>query len=748
MIRRCGLLFLLLFGCPVVSRALEGMWPPEAVGVAVTEAASLDLLWPDQGFEPNAAPLSAVVSLGTCTGVLVSPDGLIMTNQHCLLPSLQVGSNEETDLLRDGFLARDRKDERAIDPNLRVYLVQEQIDVTRPVLRGSVRSKGRTRYERVDRVSKGMVEHCERFGDRRCDLLVSNGGGEFQLVRQLELRDLRLVYAPPTAAANFGGEFDNWMWPRHAADIALLRAYVAPDGSSSEYAEDNVPYRSRHWLPTSRAGFRPGDPVWLAGFPSRTHRNRTAAELANVIEWQYPRSIQAMNEVMAAINLEGKRRPEVMQKYGAILQSLANYEKNFRGQLSGFAKRDALDLKRIDERSFRDWLKADSERAERYWSDVQALDAHLARWQSQRERDFVYTSVLSGGGAVAQGLGLARDLYRWSVASQKPAYQRDFGYQRRDAYRFRARVENFDKRFDLTLDQRLFEIWLTRYLALPANQRIAELDRWLGLPAKAERPTLAAVQARIDALFRGTRVGELHTREQWLHASPTSLERSKDPMMQLAITLYPAIRRFEKEYKEWQGDDARYRAGYLNALRAYRDTQGRPYYPDANGGLRLTFGSIRGDLPGDLAQSRYRTSMSELLAKVSESPDFRYPEPMLGLAQRGQFGRYGEPALGGDLAVNFLSDLDITGGNSGSPTINAKGELIGLAFDTTWDSVPSNWVFDPERTRTIHVDARYWLWLLDEVMHADALLVEMGLTPVAPQMSDDDEERAKVPTGQ
>lgn len=741
MICRLGVSWLLLAFCPPLVWALEGMWPPDSGAALHTEASALGLSWPDSGdLQPDQPPLSAVVSLGTCTGVLVSPDGLILTNQHCLMASLQVGSETGTDLLKDGYLARKRSDELALDPNLRIYLLNDQIDATRGVLRGAVRSRGRTRYERVDRVSKRMVDHCERQPDLRCELLVSDGGGRFELVRQIELRDIRLVYAPPANVANFGGEFDNWMWPRHAADVALIRAYVAPDGSSREYAADNVPYRSRHWLRTSRAGYQPGDPVWLAGFPVRTHRNRTAAELANVIEWQYPRSIQAMNEVMAAINLEGKRRPEVMQKYGAILQSLSNYEKNFRGQLSGFAARRAIDIKRREETKFRDWLKADSERAERYWSDVEALDDHLARWQSQRERDFVYTSVLSGGGAVAQALGLARDLYRWSLASQKPAYQRDFGYQRRDAYKFAARVESFDKRFDLRLDQRLFEIWLSRYLALPGAQRIPELDRWLGVPAKADNVALADVQARIDALFRGTGVGDLAVRRQWLHASPTSLERSKDPMMQLAITLYPAIRRFEKEFKVWNGDDARFRAGYLDAYQAYRDSLGHPYYPDANGSLRLTLGSVRGDLPGDLPVSRYQTSMAGLLAKVREERDFQYPEPMLSLARRGAFGEYADPKLGGDLPVNFLTDLDITGGNSGSPTINAEGELIGLAFDTTWDSVPSNWVYDSERTRTIHVDARYWLWLLDDVLHADALLVEMGVPPKASRLSDDDEQ--------
>ncbi|MBK8285621.1 MAG: S46 family peptidase [Ahniella sp.] len=719
---------------PACARALEGLWPPYATEALTAQAKQVGLQIDVPALaDPDGAPLGAVVSFGSCTGVLVSPDGLILTNQHCLLGSLQLASSQERQILRDGFLAGTRADELAFDPNLRVYLLADRLDATRGILRGGQRARGRRRFETVNRISKRMIDHCERDPDLRCELSVLNGGREFELLRQRELRDVRLVYVPPMEVANFGGEFDNWMWPRHAADVALVRVWVAPDGSSRTFDADNVPYRSRHWLRTSTAGVELGEPVWLAGFPSRTNRNRTAAELQNVIEWQYPRSIKAMNEVMAVIEAAGEADPKVAMKYAAMLQSIANYEKNFRGQLEGFSARDSLKVKQADEARFKAWLHGTRERERRYAKDVAALDAHLERWRAQRERDFVHGTVLVSGGAVAQGLGLARDLYRLNLARSRPEHRRDAGFQPRDEYRFVARVQSFDRRFDPSVDRQLFEVWLARYLLLPEDQRIPEFEEWLG--AKTFRPDtqVADYRDRVDDLFNGTRVAELDTRERWLAAFPGTLDQDPDPMMQLAVKLFPALQRMELEFKRWNGDDARFRSGYLDAYEAFRKSDQRPFYPDANGGLRVTLGTVQA--PGGI-QGSHLTTMSSLMAKVSGEPPFVFPDPLLRMARQRQFGRYALPGSEPDLPINFLSDLDIAGGNSGSPTLNADGELVGLAFDTTWETVPSNWVFDAERARTIHVDARYWLWLLDEVSNAQSLLKEMGVMRTDPEKDD------------
>lgn len=712
--------------------ALEGMWRPQSATSIAAQASALDLPIDTKLLaNPESAPLGAIVNFGTCTGTLVSPDGLILTNQHCLLGSLQVASTNDRNLVQDGFLARTRAEEIPIDPNLRATLLLDRIDATRGILRGAQRAKGRRRFEQVDRIGKSMVDHCERDPDLRCDLSVFDGGGRFELLRQFELRDIRLVWVPPADAANFGGEFDNWMWPRHAADVALVRAYVAPDGRAETHDAGNVPYRSRQWLRTSARGIVDGESIWLAGFPSRTSRNRTASELANVIEWQYPRSIRAMNEVMDVIDAAAKETPGIGLKYSAMHQSIANYEKNFRGQLAGFIERDSLRLKQEEEARFRAWITGDGERERRYGEDVAALDAHLARWRARRERDFVHSTVLVSGGAVAQGLGLARDLYRLSLARERPDHRRDSGFQERDEFKFAARVQAFDKRFDLEVDQRLFEVWLARYLALPQDDRIPEFERWLGNASDHPEATVETFRDRIDALFRDTRVTERSTRERWLSATSDDLIDDDDPMMQLAVALFPALQRFEIEFKHWNGDDARYRSAYLGAYKAFRKAEGRPYYPDANGSLRVTLGRIMGQPAVPATDLPWLTTMDGLLAKRTGESPFAYPDNMLALARARGFGAYGLPGTPSRLPINFLSDLDIAGGNSGSPTINARGELVGVAFDTTWETVPSNWVFDADRARTIHVDARYWLWLLDHVFRADALLREMGITPTS-----------------
>lgn len=713
---------LLLGGSP--AWALEGLWLPQSTPAIDAQAKSVGLDLDAAALaDPAAAPLGAIVGFGTCTGALVSPDGLILTNQHCLLASLQLASTPERNLVQDGFLAQTRADELPIDPNLRGTLLLDRIDATRGILRGAQRSKGRRRFEQVDRIGKRMVDHCERDPNLRCELSMLDGGGSFELMRQFELRDIRLVWVPPADAANFGGEFDNWMWPRHAADVALVRAWVAPDGSSRSFDAANVPYKARHWFRTATSGVQDGEPVWLAGFPSRTNRNRTAAELANVIEWQYPRSIRAMNEVLAVIEAEAAARPEVGLKYAAIEQSLANYEKNFRGQLEGFAERDSLRIKQDEEARFRAWLAADRARERRYGKDVAALDDHLARWRARRERDFVHGTILVSGGAVAQGLGLARDLLRLSVARERPDHRRDQGFQERDEFRFAARVAAFDKRYDPIVDRRLFEVWLSRYLALPQDDRIPEFERWLGARADDPSATVADFREKVDTLYGDTRVHERATRDRWLTAPPWDLTEEQDPMMQLAITLFPALQRHELAFRQWNGDDARYRSAYLQAWAAFRAAGGQPYYPDANGSLRVTIGRVA----GHAADGSWQTTMAGLLAKRTGTTPYEFPDDLLASAEAGQFGRWRLAGDGNDLSVNFLTDLDIAGGNSGSPTINGRGELVGVAFDTTWETVPSNWVFDAARTRTIHVDARYWLWLLDMAPGAAPLLREMGI---------------------
>lgn len=702
------------------AHADEGMWTPQQLPEIADALKSRGLQLPVEALaDLSGDPLGAIVSLGGCTAGFVSAQGLVATNHHCVTGAIQLNSTPEDDLLRHGFVAESLADERRAGPNARIYVIDRIDEVTDAVLAGvGPDLDGLERQQAIEDAQKALIADCEADGGVRCQIASFFGGLQYRLFRQLEIRDVRLVYAPPESIGAYGGDIDNWMWPRHTGDFAFYRAWVGPDGRPADPSEDNVPYRPAHWLRIGAQGLAEGDFAMVAGYPGRTFRYALADEFDDAQSWNFPTRIALFDTLMALVEAFGAEDRDIEIRYANQMQGWANARKNLEGQLQGFARSGAAARKRAEEQAVLDWLAAKGRDGRAALEAHAALVALIEARRTLRERELVLTGLQS-----TALLGSAITLHRLALERSKPDGERAAGWQQRDWPRRRGSLEQLERRFHPEVDRALLALYLERYAQLPAEQRLPALDAWLGgLDEKT-------IGARLRAAYATTRLGDTNRRLGWFEAELGALEASEDPFLQLATALAPALLADENEQRRLAGEDSRLRPLFLQAVIDYHRSQGRAVYPDANGTLRLTFGNVSGYRPRDAVRYEPFTTLAGILEKDTGTAPFDAPPVLLEQARAGRHGGRADATLG-DVPVNFLTNLDVTGGNSGSPTLNARGEFVGLVFDMNWESVSSNWLFDPDLTRTIHVDVRYLLWIMEQVFPAPALLREMGVPPV------------------
>ena len=705
-----------------LAQADEGMWQPQQMGKLDKQLKARGLkMNPSDLTDLTRQPLNAVISLGGCTASFVSPSGLVVTNHHCGYGAIQYNSTPERDLLADGFVAKDFADELPGEPNARVYVTEEMTDVTAKVV-GGLKSDmdGKARFDAIDRNSKALVAECEKAEGMRCNVYNYYGGLQFSLIRQMEIKDVRLVYAPPEAIGKFGGDVDNFEWPRHTGDWSFLRAYVGKDGKPAAYSKDNVPYKPKSWLKVASDGVKAGDYVMVTGYPGSTNRYRLADEVQNAIEWQYPTTVKSITEALATIARETKGNKSAELKYASTVAGQNNGLKLYQGQLDGFAKMsDPVGMKRAQEVALKAWLAKRGASGEQQVKALDQLEAELAATRATREHDYWYGSAVSGGLT-----GTAVRLYRNAIEHAKPDAEREGGFQDRDTARFEGGLKAMDKRYDPKVDKALMKLRIAHYAALPVAQRDVALDAWLGLPAKAS--VVPGLDAKLDALYANSKLGNVDERLKWAKADKKAIEASTDPALQFAVKMMPALMRSEADNKARSGRISALRPQYMQAMLDFNAAKGLPVYPDANSSLRITFGTVRGYSPRDGVTMTPFTTLAGITAKTTGVDPFITPKAEQEAIAAKAGPQYRVAALN-DVPVNFLSDVDTTGGNSGSPTLNAKGELVGLLFDGNYESLSADWIFNPDLTRSIHVDSRYMRWVMDEVDHAERLLTEMGL---------------------
>jgi hypothetical protein len=720
-------LILVVLVAAVVSPAAadEGMWMPQQIPDLAAKLKAMGFTGDAAAFaDLTGHPMGAVVSLGGCSASFVSPDGLIVTNHHCAAGALQYNSTPQKNLLESGFLARNREEEISNGPGARVYVTESVKDVTDAIM-GNIDPKlgDLERYDLIERRIKERTAACEA-GGLRCRVSSFFGGHKYFEIAQLEIQDVRTVYAPASGIGNFGGETDNWRWPRHTGDWSFFRAYVGKDGKPVPYSKDNVPFKPQRWLKVQPAGVKSGDLVFVVGYPGRTQRHQTYEEVKHTTEFTFPRTIKTYVDQIAILEELGKQDKALEIKAAGRLRGLNNTLTNRRGMLEGLVKGGILAEKEAAQKELEAWIAADSARVKQYGDVLPGLRALQAAVEKTRERDAVFSQLFSA----STFLSSAQTAYLLSIEkAKKNDMDREAGFQERDWNRIRQSQERIQRTLDARIDRALLRYAMGLAAALPADQRIEPLDKAAGLtPGMAKADSDRAIDAYLDKLYKGTKLGESEFRLSLLDKPTADIVASNDTFVDLAVALDPLYQENHLAAKKRQGADSRLRPRYMQAL---LEKEGGLVAPDANSTLRVTFGQIKGVDAKDGIYWKPFTTLAGIEQKNTGEGEFDAPQPELEAIKALRAGKktpFVAPEVG-DVPVDFLSTVDTTGGNSGSPTLNGQGELVGLLFDGTYDTIASDFLYDKVRTRSIHVDFRYALWAISEVEHADYLLKEMGV---------------------
>ena len=697
--------------------AKEGMFTPEQMPAIAPDLREAGLaLDPDELADLTAFPMAAVVSLGGCSASFVSPKGLVVTNHHCARGSVQFHSKPERNYLEDGFLAASMAGELPAPPGSRVYVTTGVEDVTEQVSGGlDPALPPRERYELMEDRRKALTKSCESDPGHRCRVSGFFGGLRYKLIKYLEIRDVRLVYAPADAIGRYGGDIDNWRWPRHTGDFAFYRAYVSPEGQTADHSPDNVPFEPAHYLAVSAAGLDDGDFVMALGYPGGTSRYARHVTVENLFEREYPRSVARSRERIAVIESAAPEGSDLRIRYTGQLAGLNNGMKNREGQLEGARRQRLVERRAQRDGSLDVWIARQDDNAA-LAEAIRNYDA-LATENAEESRRYYHYNAARG----AQLFGTARRLYRLAREKEKPDAEREPGYQERDLRSFRQRLSRLDRRYHPSVDKALWMHALGGYLAQPAEYRVAAFDEALGLTTDVDE---AAVSSILDHYYAETVLEDAETRLALMDATPRAIEAHDDPFLRLAVAVFDSDMEREEASKTRSGRGNLLRPQYMQAIIDWQRSEGHTTYPDANGTLRVTYGTVLGGSPMDGLIYEPFTRLNGILEKDSGVAPFNAPAKLLERARAEDYGAYRLESIG-SVPVNFLSDLDSTGGNSGSPTLNANGELVGLLFDGTLESVVSDWDFNPRTTRTIHVDTRYMLWVMEKIDGADWLIDEM-----------------------
>jgi len=692
----------------------EGMYP-------VSEIARLDLrakglqIAPEEIFAADKASLIyAIVSVGA-TGSFVSPDGLFVTNHHVAFGAVQAASTTEHDYLTNGFLARARTEEMQAR-GMRARITESFRDVSREVL--SVVVPGMSLSDRtkaIEKRIKEIVAETEKQNPgKRAEVSEMFIGKTYVLFIYTFLKDIRIVYVPPRSIGEFGGEIDNWMWPRHTGDFSFLRAYVAPDGSPADFSPGNVPFKPRRFLKINPAGVKEGDFVFLLGYPGRTYRHYTASYMAYEEQFRMPYVADWYDWQIALMEKMGAGDPAVALRLAARIKGLANTTKNYRGKLKGMKKLNLVEKKRAEEAALQKYIQSEASLTGQYGNLIGGIDKVYAEMRERAESEMVMEYLRSS----VNLFQFAWTAYEASIELQKPDLEREAAYMARNWDQTRQRLQLAQRNFYAPVDKAIFKELLARALRRQGAGRIKALQELFN-----DNASEAAIEAYVAQAYDSSRLNNEQVLAGLLQKLPAEIKATKDPFLELVAALYP-------EYQELK-DRQNARKGALDTLFAklveVKEKQlGRNFIPDANSTLRLTYGRIKGYSPADAVTYGPFTTLSGVLEKTTGAIPFNTPPAIADLWQARNFGSFQHPALK-DVPVCMLYDADTTGGNSGSPVLDARGNLVGVNFDRTYDATINDYAWSEDYSRSIAVDIRYVLWVSQKFSNAESLLRELGL---------------------
>jgi hypothetical protein len=693
----------------------EGMWLLTQVSkLPIAEMQKHGLtLTPEQIYSETGVSLKdAIVRLPGGTGSFVSDKGLIVTNHHIAFSALQSVSSVKDDYLKNGLSAATSAEEVPV-PNYTAQYVTGVKDVTAEVMAAVTDGMNADDRLKAIRAKSAEIEKAAKTSaDINASVSETYAGARYILYTYMVLKDVRIVYAPPETIGNFGGEVDNWMWPRHTGDFSFMRAYVGPNGKPAVYAKENIPFKPVAFLPVSIKGITEGSYAMVMGFPGRTFRYRTSYEVELAKNESLPLTMKLFKTRMDIIDAGGKNNREVELKYASIWRRMANTYKNYEGTLEGMKRADILTQRTEQEKAFTEFLRSKPELEQQYGQVLPGIQAAYADLKSFNRKQITINQLLTGVNMI--GLGTQFKNYAAAYAEQTNG---QMGAPEANQKTLSAALASTFKDHDANVDRKTMEALLGIAADLPAADQIAAVKEITGNATGAERD--AKISEFAANLYKESKLSTLESATKMMERSAKDIQ--DDPAVKFVLALDADNAPILAKTNTFNGKMTKLRTDLLNAWMAWK---GDNLYPDANSTLRVTYGEVKPYDPRDAVHYDWKTTLSGLIAKESPEDPFIVPKKLRELWEKKDFGRYADPKTG-DVPVAFLANLDITGGNSGSPVINGNGELIGLAFDGNWESVVGDYIFQEPLNRAINVDARFILFFLDKYSNAQNLINEM-----------------------
>ena len=689
----------------------EGMWLPmffKQLNHSTMQKMGLKLSAEELYSINNSSLKDAIVQMGDfCTGEIVSDKGLMFTNHHCGYDAIVSQSTVEHDYLNNGFVSQSYEEELPI-PGLYVSFLVRMEDVTKEVLAENINTPEKATEEQIQKNITSLIEKYSEEGKYKVEVKPFFEGLEYYMFIYEVFNDVRLVFAPPASIGKYGGDTDNWMWPRHTGDFSVFRVYADKNNQPAEYSKDNVPYKPKHFLPISIKGVEKGDFTMIWGYPGSTERYMTSYEVSNTINIADPAVIKAGEALLPVMKKMMDTDNAINLKYASDYASYMNLWKNKKGELRGLKRLDVYGKKKAIEDRLVEWIAKDADRQARYGnvlSDLESASKVIAEAPSTQYswygnlglmtsktsltalRSFMFASMIEGGVVPAENV----EAFKGAAIAQ---------------------IEELFATTDLETEKEMFKALANLLLTVPGVQADGLLQKY------KENPDAFVDKAFAKSILTNKKAFEKFAKK------PNMKVFAKDKIAHIAMLAYSLITEAPDELVVAEEKFAQAKMLFVEALR--KMDASLVQYPDANFTMRMTYGQVLDYYPADAVHYDYVTTMEGLMEKEdATNPEFIVPAKLKELYEAKDYGQYADKD--GKLIVCFLSNNDITGGNSGSPILNAEGHLIGLAFDGNWEAMSGDIAFEPELQRTINVDARYVLFVMDKFAGAKRLIDELTI---------------------
>jgi len=695
----------------------EGMYPLTEIGSLDLKDAGLKIPITDVYNPDGVSLIDALVNIGGCTGSFVSPEGLIITNHHCAFGAVQRASTVENNYLENGFLAEVRSKEIPAG-GITCKITQSYEDVSTEVLKAANSVHDIALREKAIETKIKDIEKREEEKDPAIEARVSEmfAGESYILFRYKLIKDVRLVYIPPREIGEFGGESDNWIWPRHNGDFSFMRAYVAPDGSAAGYSEKNIPYHPKKFIQVNPEGADAGDFVFLLGYPAKTYKHQPSPFLQYQYRYLLPYIQELYSWLIKLFDERGENNPEAALEYASKIKWLANTEKNYKGKLIGIKRLNLIEKKSNEERQLQDFIDSSPGLKEKYGSVLSSIDS-------------VYNGIFKDG-ILPLFLGQLKrqiDLYNlgtifidYKEARQEQKSEKKEKYKEEDFAKLKMKIDAVYMDYHPESDQKIMKKMLTDGIK---HSEISDLPP-LMVFARSMSPG-NRINSFVQYIYDSTFLNNEDRYLSLLRNEKLDLSDINDPYLSFVMQMESIRGNYEIRNEEREGKLNLLLSELMDAKKIWLK---KSFVPDANGTLRLTYGYIKGYSPSDAVYYEPVTTLKGVIEKEKETGEYKVPEKIIDLYKKKDFGRFADNKYN-DVPVAILYNTDTSGGNSGSPVMDAYGKLVGVNFDRAFEATVNDYAWSPEYSRSIGVDIRYVLWVTQKVGGADFLLNEMGVSP-------------------